>query len=208
MAMDGGGTRTYWRGLRAIVPSGKDEMAGHPGALGGSRYQQLPHKKTKDSFRKGKVKLHKMIKAAQPFMAGSVAGPKASTQMKKVKSGFATPKIHKASQVKPITGSVNLMKTAQESILNGFGEELHKEAAVVRQLKTLGGHLKSLITGKSGATKVLQKGGPAATGTTDIARSEAAKRFGKSVGKAVKRRPGTAAAVAGGTGYLAGRSMS
>lgn len=200
--MDGGGTRTYWRGLQTIVPAGKDEMPGHPGALGGSRYQQLPHKKTKDSFRKGKTKLHKMIKAAQPFMAGSVAGPKAATQMKKVKSGFATPKIHKASQVKPIAGSMNLMKTAQESFLNGFGEEIHKEAQ-------LGAALKGLVKGIAGAGKAGVTAGKRSLAATKGGSRQAISRYAKAAKTGLaqagkKLTPGQAATVAGGAGLVGG----
>jgi hypothetical protein len=205
----GGGTRTYWRGLGKLVPSGKDELAGHPGALGGSRHEQLPRKQVKDSFKKGKRKLYKLTKTAEKFMAGSVSGPKTVTsRMKKVTSGFATPNVHVASKVKPIMGSANIMKTAdqvaQEAFLSGFGKELQKEAQI-------GAALKGIVKGIAGAGKAgITAGRQAAKGVARIPGQRAtakkvmtgAKAGAKEFAK--KLTPGQAAVLAGGAGALGG----
>lgn len=202
----GGGSRTYWRGLEKLVPSGKDELLGHPGALGGSRHEQLPRKQLKDSFKKRKKKLYKLTKTAEKFMAGSVSGPKTVTRMKKVTSGFATPGVHVASKVKPIIGSANIMKTAdqiaQEALLVGFGKELQKEAQI-------GAALKGIVKGIAGAGKAGIAVGKRSLAATKAGPRGAISRYARAAKTGVtagakKLTPGQSAVLAGGAGALGG----
>ncbi len=122
---DGG---PYYRGLVVIIPSGKDEMAGHPGALGGGKYKRYETKKIdpRDSFQKKPKKEYSMKKAAYltRFSAGTTAGPsEAMRSMRKMKSGMTMPRIHMASSHKPITGSASELKKVA-MILEGFSDEI------------------------------------------------------------------------------------
>lgn len=204
-AMDGGGTKTYWRGFRKIVPAGKDGIIGYPDALGGNRTRPLPRKLQKDSFKKkGRKPDYTMKKVAVKFSSGTIAGPKAAIKgMAKITSGFPMPKIFKATKTRPITGSAQQMpKTAGEtmhpSLIKGFTDELQKEAQVGRMLKGVGKLWKRVGT----------RAGPGLTAAKtrgELAR-EAVKGTVGATKKVIKKYPGRAALGAGAAGgYALGR---